>query len=162
MPTRRTILLTGIAGAVAAGTGAWALLAGGAPDGAFPLTLSEEEWRARLSPEQFAVLRDHATETPGSSPLLHEDREGTFACAGCGQAAYRSADKYDSQTGWPSFTRAIDGAVGNRQDLSMLIPRTEEHCANCGGHLGHVFQDGPPPTGRRHCINGAALTFTAA
>ncbi len=139
----------------------------GAGEKQFPLMLSEEEWRARLTPAQFAVLRDHATERAFTnslmgerSPLLDETRAGTFNCAGCGNALYRSETKYDSRTGWPSFWDAIDGAVGTQTDRRFFMVRTEVHCANCGGHLGHIFDDGPAPTGKRHCINGLALTFT--
>lgn len=163
MQTRRAIILGGVAGAAALGAGAWGWSGRGrAAEGEFPLSLSEDEWRKRLSAEQYAVLREAGTESPFSSPLDRETRDGTYACAGCGQALYRAADKFDSGTGWPSFTRAIEGAVGNASDRLLLIPRTEEHCANCGGHLGHVFEDGPPPTGRRHCINGIALDFAVA
>lgn len=133
----------------------------------FPLTLSDEDWRARLTPAQYAVLRDHKTERAFTnalmgerSPLLNESRAGVYNCAGCGQALYRSDTKYDSRTGWPSFWDAIDGAVGTQTDRRFFMTRTEVHCANCGGHLGHIFDDGPAPTGKRHCINGLALTFT--
>lgn len=133
----------------------------------FPFELSEAEWRARLTPAQFAVLREHATERAYTnslrgerSPLLSEERAGTYNCAGCGQALYRSETKYDSRTGWPSFWDAIEDAVGTKTDRSFFMVRTEVHCSNCGGHLGHIFDDGPAPTGKRHCINGLALTFT--
>lgn len=139
----------------------------GATDKVFPFTLSEDEWRARLTPAQFAVLRDHATERAFTntllgerSPLLNEDRAGDYNCAGCGQVVYRSETKYDSRTGWPSFWDAVDGAVGTQTDRSFFMVRTEVHCSNCGGHLGHIFTDGPQPTGMRHCINGLAMTFT--
>lgn len=163
MQTRRTFLLAGSAATIATGAGAWSLFGDAAAEaGAFPLSLTEAEWRERLTPAEFDVLRDHGTEPAFSSPLDDEAREGTYHCAGCAQAVYRSADKFDSGTGWPSFTRAIDGAVGNSIDRSFLMTRTEEHCANCGGHLGHVFEDGPEPTGLRHCINGVALDFVPA
>jgi peptide-methionine (R)-S-oxide reductase len=128
----------------------------------FPVSRSEAEWRKRLTAQQFAVLRQEATERPFSSPLNAEKRKGVFACAGCGSALYVSRTKYDSGTGWPSFRAAIPGAVGTKTDRKLLYPRTEVHCADCGGHLGHIFDDGPKPTGKRHCINGAALTFRPA
>lgn len=129
----------------------------------FPFSLSEEEWRERLSPEAFKVLRKHGTERAFTSPLNDEKREGVFHCAGCNNPLYASADKFDSGTGWPSFTKAVsDEAIGTREDRSFFMIRTEVHCANCGGHLGHVFPDGPAPTGKRHCINGVALRFQPA
>ena len=128
----------------------------------FPVTMSEAEWRKKLTKMQFYVLREEGTERPYSSPLLKEHRKGTFACAGCGTGVYPSATKYDSGTGWPSFWRAIGGKVATSKDYKLVYPRTEVHCATCGGHLGHIFDDGPKPTGKRHCINGAALTFRAA
>ena len=124
--------------------------------------LSEDEWRKRLTPEQFSVLREEGTEYPGSSPLLAEKRQGTFNCAGCDLPLYSSETKYESGTGWPSFWAAIEAAVGTHEDNSLFMTRTEVHCARCGGHLGHVFDDGPPPTGKRHCINGVALNFRPA
>ncbi len=125
----------------------------------FEVTKTEEEWRKLLTPEQFAVLREEATERAGSSPLNAEKREGTFNCAGCDLAVYDSKTKFESGTGWPSFWAAIDGAVGTKEDNTFFATRTEAHCARCGGHLGHIFDDGPEPTGLRHCINGVALNF---
>jgi peptide-methionine (R)-S-oxide reductase len=126
---------------------------------AFPVQRTDDEWRALLAPERYRILRSHGTERAHSSPLNHEKRAGRFVCAGCGQALFASAAKYDSGTGWPSFWQPLDGAVGTDVDRSWLMVRTEVHCARCGGHLGHVFRDGPEPTGLRYCINGLALTF---
>ncbi|MBP0464752.1 peptide-methionine (R)-S-oxide reductase MsrB [Roseomonas sp. PWR1] len=128
----------------------------------FPVTKTEAEWRAALSPEAFRVLRQHGTERPGTSPLNAEKRPGTFACAGCGAALFDAAAKYESGTGWPSFFAPIEGAVATRTDRSFFMTRTEVHCAACGGHLGHVFPDGPAPTGQRFCMNGVSLAFTPA
>ena len=124
--------------------------------------LSQKEWKERLSPEAYAVLRKEGTERPGSSPLNDEKREGVFACAGCGYDLFRSEAKYESGTGWPSFFDYIPNALGFKRDLRLWTPRTEYHCARCGGHQGHVFKDGPPPTGLRYCNNGVALTFKPA
>ena len=125
-----------------------------------PLELSEEEWREILTEEEFAILRDEETEPAGSSPLNQEKRDGTFICAGCFLPLFSSDDKFMSGTGWPSFTRPIDEAnIETKQDFLLVIPRTEYHCARCGGHQGHVFDDGPEPTGERWCNNGAALDF---
>jgi peptide-methionine (R)-S-oxide reductase len=121
--------------------------------------LSNKEWKQRLSPEAYAVLRKEATERPSSSPLNEEKRDGIFACAGCGFDLFKSADKYESGTGWPSFADYIPGALGLKRDFKLIIPRTEYHCARCGGHQGHLFKDGPAPTGLRYCNNGVALTF---
>jgi peptide-methionine (R)-S-oxide reductase len=123
------------------------------------LNLSEEEWRARLTPEQFRVLRGHGTERARTSPLDREKRSGRFLCAGCGAPLFDAATKFDSGTGWPSFWAPLDDAVGTHTDRSFFMTRTEAHCARCGGHLGHVFPDGPPPTGQRFCMNGVALRF---
>ncbi|MEY4256550.1 MAG: Peptide methionine sulfoxide reductase MsrB [Pseudomonadota bacterium] len=125
----------------------------------FEVTLSESEWRKRLTPDQFAVLRDHSTERAGSSPLDHEKRRGVFVCAGCNLDLYRSEDKFDSGTGWPSFIRPIKDAVRTSIDRSLFSVRIEVHCRRCGGHLGHVFDDGPAPTGKRYCMNGIAMKF---
>ena len=120
---------------------------------------TDDEWRGRLTPEQFQVLRKHGTEPPGSSPLNREKRDGTFKCAGCGQPLFTADSKFESGTGWPSFWRPLDDAVGTTTDSSLFMTRTEVHCARCGGHLGHVFPDGPAPTGLRYCMNGVALEF---
>ena len=128
----------------------------------FEVTHSVEQWRARLSPAAFAVLREAGTEPAGSSPLDHETRTGIFHCAGCDLGLYSSAAKYDSHTGWPSFFEPLPDAVRLRSDYSWLTGRTEVHCRRCGGHLGHVFNDGPAPTGKRYCMNGVALAFRPA
>jgi peptide-methionine (R)-S-oxide reductase len=120
---------------------------------------SEQEWRQTLTPEQFHVLREHGTERRGTSPLNKEKREGTFLCAGCGQPLFSSDTKYESGTGWPSFWRAKEQAVATTVDQSYGMTRVEVHCSQCGGHLGHVFPDGPEPTGMRYCMNGVALEF---
>ena len=125
----------------------------------FEIEKSEAEWRKTLSPEQFRVLRQHGTERAGSSPLDKHDAAGTYACAGCGEPLFTAQAKFDSGTGWPSFTQPIKGAVATRADRSLLVSRTEVHCRRCGGHLGHVFPDGPHPTGQRYCMNGVALAF---
>ena len=122
-------------------------------------TRTTADWQRVLSPEQFHVLREHGTERAGSSPLNAEKRPGTFHCAGCGQELFTSGEKFESGTGWPSFTAPVEGAVGTTSDRSYGMARVEVHCARCGGHLGHVFPDGPAPTGQRYCMNGAALTF---
>jgi len=123
------------------------------------VTKTDEEWKKTLSPEQFYVLRKHGTEPPGSSPLNYEKRSGTFKCAGCGQPLFSADTKFESGTGWPSFFRPIEGAVATTTDRALGMTRTEVHCAKCGGHLGHVFPDGPRPTGLRYCMNGLALEF---
>lgn len=128
----------------------------------FEITLTDAEWRARLSPSAYAILRRQTTERPGSSPLDAERRRGTYHCAGCDLALFSSAAKYDSGTGWPSFFMPLDGAVGTRLDPGIFASRTEVHCRRCGGHLGHVFDDGPPPTGLRYCMNGGAMRFERA
>ena len=120
---------------------------------------NEQEWRQTLTPEQFHVLREHGTERPGTSPLNKEKRDGTFACAGCGQPLFSSDTKFESGTGWPSFWKPKEQAVETTVDQSYGMTRVEVHCSRCGGHLGHVFPDGPEPTGRRYCMNGVALEF---
>ncbi len=132
------------------------------PPESFEVVKSEEEWRKILTPAQFAVLRDAGTERPRSSPLNDEHRRGAYACAGCALPVYASEAKFESGTGWPSFTAPIAGAVRTRPDRGLLGTRTEVHCRRCGGHLGHVFDDGPAPTGKRYCMNGIAMNFIPA
>jgi peptide-methionine (R)-S-oxide reductase len=127
----------------------------------FEVTLSDAEWRQRLNQEQYAVLRKHGTERAGTSPLDKNYTAGTYVCAGCSQQLFSSDTKYDSRSGWPSFWAPLDGAVATSTDYHLIYPRTEVHCSRCGGHLGHVFPDGPPPTGQRFCMNGVALKFEA-
>ena len=126
------------------------------------LKLSKEEWRKRLSPNEFNILREEGTEPPGTSPLNSEKRPGIYTCAGCGLPLFTSEMKYDSGTGWPSFFTSIPGHLATRQDYLLIVPRTEYHCVRCGGHQGHVFDDGPPPTGQRWCNNGVAQRFIPA
>ncbi|MCC6172786.1 MAG: peptide-methionine (R)-S-oxide reductase MsrB [Gammaproteobacteria bacterium] len=127
--------------------------------GSFPVEKSEDEWRRELMPEQFEVLRRHGTERAGSSPLNYEKRDGTYRCAGCGQVLFEARTKYESGSGWPSFWEPVGGAIETRIDRSLFMQRVEAHCSRCGGHLGHVFDDGPRPTGQRYCMNGLALRF---
>ncbi len=148
-------------GGIASGAGAialWQLLPGSA-QAAYPYRLTDAQWRKKLSPWAYKVLRQEATEHPYSSPLNKEHRAGVFACAGCGQQLFSSKTKFDSGTGWPSFWRPLPRAVGTSRDFDLGYARTEVHCARCGGHLGHVFDDGPKPTGLRYCMNGVALSF---
>ncbi|HEX7792843.1 MAG TPA: peptide-methionine (R)-S-oxide reductase MsrB [Vicinamibacterales bacterium] len=125
----------------------------------FPVNKTTEQWEETLSPSQFHVLREHGTERAGTSPLNVEKRDGTFYCAGCGQPLFSSSTKFESGTGWPSFSQPLNSAVETSEDRSYFMTRTEVHCANCGGHLGHVFRDGPRPTGLRYCMNGVAMKF---
>ena len=155
--TDRRSVLTG--GAIAALAVFGAGCSSSEATAAAPLTRTDAEWRKILGPARYRILRQAGTERAFTSPLLKEKRKGVFACAGCGLPLFSSATKYDSGTGWPSFWRALPKAVAYKRDNSLLMTRTEEHCARCGGHLGHLFDDGPPPTGKRHCINGLSLTF---
>ena len=155
---RRTLLTRMLLGTAALRLGAGAAQAGAA----FAVTHTEAEWRKLLTPDAFAVLRQEATEAPYTSALLDEHRTGSFACAGCDLALFSSATKFDSGTGWPSFWAPLDAAVATTSDTTLGTLRTEVHCSRCGGHLGHVFDDGPAPTGLRYCMNGVALSFRAA
>ncbi len=128
-------------------------------DKQYPVTHGDAEWRRLLTPEQYEVLRGHATEAPGSCALNYEKRHGTFVCAGCGQRLFESKRKFESGTGWPSFNDPVPGSVENTEDRSYGMVRNEVHCSRCGSHLGHVFDDGPPPTHLRYCINGVAMNF---
>jgi peptide-methionine (R)-S-oxide reductase len=160
--TRRRLL--GGIGTAAAGAAAAGLAGCGTEASAevFEVSRTPDQWRRRLSPEQYRVLREQGTERAFSSPLNEEHRPGTFLCAGCALPVFRSRDKFDSGTGWPSFVRPIAGAVRTSSDRTLGMLRTECHCRRCGGHLGHVFDDGPRPTGQRWCINGVALRFAPA
>jgi peptide-methionine (R)-S-oxide reductase len=132
------------------------------PQAKFEIEMTEAEWRAKLTPVQFDILRKHGTERPFSSPLDHEKRKGIFACAACDLPLFSSDTKFDSGTGWPSFWEPLPNAIGKTEDRSLMMVRTEVHCARCGGHQGHVFDDGPKPTGLRYCINGVSLSFKPA
>jgi peptide-methionine (R)-S-oxide reductase len=133
-----------------------------AAEGEFEVTRTEAEWRAMLTDMQYDVMRREATEPAGSSPLDKVYDPGMYHCRGCDQALYSSEHKYDSKTGWPSFWKAREGAIGTKKDFKLIYPRTECHCSRCGSHLGHIFNDGPQPTGKRHCLNGVSLVFKAA
>jgi peptide-methionine (R)-S-oxide reductase len=163
MTTRRSFLINSAVFAGLAAITPTRTMAG------FEIQLTPAEWKARLTPAQYAVLRDEDTERPfsnslkgESSPLLKEARNGTYHCAACDLAAYPSSTKFDSGTGWPSFWDALPGGIGTKSDNTLFTTRTEVHCSRCGGHFGHIFEDGPKPTGKRHCLNGLALTFKAA
>jgi peptide-methionine (R)-S-oxide reductase len=158
MPNRRSVILGGTALASAAAL--WWIYDTSEARGTFEIERSDDEWRNILTRSQFRVLRQHHTEQAYSSSLNYEKRKGTFACAGCALPLFSSDTKYDSRTGWPSFYQPLGNALGTKRDYALLVPRTEVHCRRCGGHLGHVFEDGPPPTGLRYCINGVAMTFT--
>ena len=155
--TRRAWLVGG--GCVAVLAGLWWMRDDSVGEGHFEIAKSDDEWRRLLKPAAYNVLRRQGTEAPFTSPLNKEHRVGTFACAGCDLPLFSSETKFESGTGWPSFTKPLPNAVETSSDRSLLISRTEVHCRRCGGHLGHVFEDGPPPTGLRYCMNGVALTF---
>jgi peptide-methionine (R)-S-oxide reductase len=162
--SRRRLLSIAGAAVVLAPAFAWLGRAGAADtamtDKQFPIDKPDAEWQKTLSPEQYRVLRKHGTERAFTSPLNNEKRSGTFKCAACGQPLFSSDTKFESGTGWPSFWQPLEGAVGTTVDRSWFMVRTEVHCGRCGGHLGHVFEDGPRPTGERYCMNGVAMTFT--
>ncbi len=160
--TRRVALLGAVSVLGLAVAGRFAARTRPAAADTYAVTHTEAEWQKLLTPDQYAVLRKAATEAAGSSPLLNEHRKGVFACAGCDLALFSSDTKFESGTGWPSFYKPLDGAVKTEVDNSLFMQRIEVHCARCGGHLGHVFDDGPQPTGLRYCMNGLALVFHAA
>lgn len=160
----RRMFLGGTAAAAALAAFGFAFRGGcaGAAQEVFEITKSDAEWKRALTPEQYRVLRGHGTERAGSSPLDREKRAGLFHCAGCDLPVFSSETKFDSGTGWPSFYAPLDNAIGTSEDRSLFVTRTEVHCRRCGGHLGHVFDDGPPPTGKRYCMNGVAMRFIPA
>jgi peptide-methionine (R)-S-oxide reductase len=161
--SRRALLgATGVVGVLAVIGGAWRFNASAAGTGKFEVEKTDAEWKRLLTSDQYAVLRQAGTEHPFSSPLEHEHRKGTFDCAGCDLALFSSANKFDSGTGWPSFWQPLPNAVIESKDNSLFMERTAVSCRRCGGHLGHVFTDGPKPTGLRYCMNGVAMTFKPA
>ena len=159
MTDRRQFLSFAALGTGAVALGGWALGGRAMAKERFEYQLSDAQWRKKLSPAAYQTLRHEATETPFTSPLVKEHRAGIFQCAGCALPLFSSKTKYDSGTGWPSFWQPLAGAVGTKSDNLLGFTRTEVHCRRCGGHLGHVFDDGPRPTGLRYCMNGVALTF---
>ncbi|HLY58962.1 MAG TPA: peptide-methionine (R)-S-oxide reductase MsrB [Stellaceae bacterium] len=161
MLTRRVLLAAGVAGIGAVMGPLWRVAASRA-DEVFEVAHTDEEWHKLLTPDQYAVLRKAATERPFSSPLNKEDRRGIYACAGCGLDLFSSETKYDPGEGWPSFWQSLPNAVATKSDKSYFMERTEVHCRRCGSHLGHLFDDGPQPTGLRYCMDGLALTFKPA
>ncbi len=166
MMTRRLLLVGGAVGLGVAAASRWRTASSQAIQSpameSFAVSHTDAEWRRLLTPEQFVVLRQSGTEYPYSSPLLHEERRGTFACAGCDLDQFSSTTKFDSRTGWPSFWAPLDGAVDTSRDTSFGVVRNAVHCTRCGSHIGHVFADGPKPTGLRYCMNGVAMTFKPA
>ncbi|MYZ47213.1 peptide-methionine (R)-S-oxide reductase MsrB [Rhizobiales bacterium L72] len=159
--SKRLFLGAGLAGlgAAAAGLIGRGRIADSASAETFEIARSDAEWKRLLTPEQYYVLREEGTERAGTSPLNNEKRAGIFHCAGCDLPVYSSKTKYESGTGWPSFWESLPNAIGTKEDNSFFMRRTEVHCRRCGGHFGHIFDDGPPPTGKRHCLNGVALRF---
>jgi len=155
----RRILLASLASLFGLAAFRWLRVTPAQAAGKFEIEKTDAEWRAQLTPQQYDILRKQGTERPGSSPLLKEHRKGTFACAGCDLPLFSSDTKFESGTGWPSFWQPLPDAIGTTTDKSFLMMRTEVHCRRCGGHLGHVFNDGPPPTHLRYCMNGLALKF---
>jgi peptide-methionine (R)-S-oxide reductase len=166
MMTDRRLVLASIAGLFGLSALRWLKAAPATASekatGTFEIEKTEAEWRAQLTPQQYEILRNQGTERPWSSPLLKEHRKGIFACAACDLALFSSETKFDSGTGWPSFFKPLDNAVGTTEDRTFGVARTEVHCRRCGGHLGHVFDDGPKPTGLRYCMDGFALNFHPA